>query len=35
MGVDLGDLLQRKRIEIKDLSGRWVALMHLIPSTSS
>ncbi|MRR36871.1 flap endonuclease-1 [bacterium] len=26
MGVDLGDLLERKRIEIKDLSGRWVAV---------
>ena len=26
MGVDLGDLLQRKKIEIKDLSGRWVAI---------
>ena len=26
MGVDLGDLLQRKKIEIKDLSGRWVAV---------
>src|SRR5512136_3334588 len=26
MGVDLGDLLGRKRIEIKDLSGRWVAV---------
>ena len=26
MGVDLGDLLQRKTIEIKDLSGRWVAI---------
>ncbi|MCJ7443630.1 MAG: flap endonuclease-1 [Methanotrichaceae archaeon] len=26
MGVDLGDLLQKKTIEIKDLSGRWVAV---------
>jgi flap endonuclease-1 len=26
MGVDLGDLLERKKIEIKDLSGRWVAV---------
>jgi flap endonuclease-1 len=26
MGVDLGDLLQRKKIEIKDLSGQWVAV---------
>jgi flap endonuclease-1 len=26
MGVDLGDLLQKKKIEIKDLSGRWVAV---------
>lgn len=26
MGVDLGDLLQRKKIDIKDLSGRWVAV---------
>ena len=26
MGVDLGDLLQRKKTEIKDLSGRWVAI---------
>ncbi|MDD2756301.1 MAG: flap endonuclease-1 [Methanothrix sp.] len=26
MGVDLGDLLQRKKIEIKDLSGKWVAI---------
>ncbi|MDD2834908.1 MAG: flap endonuclease-1 [Methanothrix sp.] len=26
MGVDLGDLLQRKNIEIKDISGRWVAI---------
>jgi flap endonuclease-1 len=26
MGVDLGDLLEKKRIEIKDLSGRWVAV---------
>jgi flap endonuclease-1 len=26
MGVDLGDLLHRKKIEIKDLSGRWVAI---------
>jgi flap endonuclease-1 len=26
MGVDLGDLLQKKKIEIKDLSGRWVAI---------
>ncbi len=26
MGVDLGDLLKRKKIEIKDLSGRWVAI---------
>jgi flap endonuclease-1 len=26
MGVDLGDLLQRRRIGIKDLSGRWVAV---------
>ncbi|MDD4653402.1 MAG: flap structure-specific endonuclease, partial [Methanothrix sp.] len=26
MGVDLGDLLQRKKIEIKELSGRWVAV---------
>jgi flap endonuclease-1 len=26
MGVDLGELLKRKKIEIKDLSGRWVAI---------
>jgi flap endonuclease-1 len=26
MGVDLGDLLHRKKIEIKDLSGRWIAI---------
>ena len=26
MGVDLGDLLHRKKIGIKDLSGRWVAI---------
>ncbi|MDD1751474.1 MAG: flap endonuclease-1, partial [Methanotrichaceae archaeon] len=26
MGVDLGDLLQKKKIEIKDLSGKWVAV---------
>ena len=26
MGVDLGDLLRKKKIEIKDLSGRWVAV---------
>ena len=26
MGVDLGDLLKKKKIEIKDLSGRWVAV---------
>jgi flap endonuclease-1 len=26
MGVDLGDLLKKKSIEIKDLSGRWVAV---------
>lgn len=26
MGVDLGDLLQRKEIEIKNLSGKWVAV---------
>ena len=26
MGVDLGDLLQKKKIEIKDLSSRWVAV---------
>ncbi len=26
MGVDLGDLLHRKKIKIKDLSGRWVAI---------
>jgi flap endonuclease-1 len=26
MGVDLGDLLQKKKIEINDLSGRWVAV---------
>ncbi|NMC10799.1 MAG: flap endonuclease-1 [Methanothrix sp.] len=26
MGVDLGDLLQRKKIEIKGLSGKWVAV---------
>lgn len=26
MGVDLGDLLQKKKIEIKDLSGRWIAV---------
>ncbi|HUI40212.1 MAG TPA: flap endonuclease-1 [Methanothrix sp.] len=26
MGVDLGDLLQKTNIEIKDLSGRWVAI---------
>ncbi|OPY52195.1 MAG: Flap endonuclease 1 [Methanosaeta sp. PtaU1.Bin112] len=26
MGVDLGDLLHRTKIEIKDLSGKWVAI---------
>ena len=26
MGVDLGELLERKKIEIRDLSGRWVAV---------
>ena len=26
MGVDLGDLLQKKKVEIKDLSGKWVAV---------
>lgn len=26
MGVDLGDLLQRKNIEIKNLSGKWIAV---------
>lgn len=26
MGVDLGELLDRKKIEIRDLSGRWVAI---------
>ena len=26
MGVDLGDLLERESIEIKDLSGRWIAV---------
>lgn len=26
MGVDLGDLVQKRKIEIKDLSGRWVAI---------
>jgi flap endonuclease-1 len=26
MGVDLGDLLRKKSIEISDLSGRWVAV---------
>ncbi|UEC42120.1 MAG: Flap endonuclease 1 [Methanothrix sp.] len=26
MGVDLGDLLERENIEIKDLSGRWIAV---------
>lgn len=26
MGVDLGELLHRKRIKIMDLSGRWVAI---------
>jgi flap endonuclease-1 len=26
MGVDLGDLLQKKKIEIKDLAGSWVAV---------
>ena len=26
MGVDLGDLLQKKRIEIKNLSGNWIAV---------
>jgi len=26
MGVDLGELLQKKKIEIKDLSGKWVAV---------
>lgn len=26
MGVDLGDLLSKKRIEIKELSGKWVAV---------
>ncbi|RQW80169.1 MAG: flap endonuclease-1 [Methanothrix sp.] len=26
MGVDLGELLARKKIEIKDLSGKWIAV---------
>jgi len=26
MGVDLGELLERKKIQIQDLSGRWVAI---------
>jgi len=26
MGVDLGDLLTKKKIQIEDLSGRWVAV---------
>jgi flap endonuclease-1 len=26
MGVDVGDLLRKKKIKIKDLSGRWVAV---------
>jgi len=26
MGVDLGDLLERERIEIRELSGRWIAV---------
>src|SRR5512137_2135991 len=26
MGVDLGDLLQKKKIEINELSGQWVAV---------
>jgi flap endonuclease-1 len=26
MGVDLGDLLERENIEIKELSGRWIAV---------
>jgi flap endonuclease-1 len=26
MGVDLGDLLEKKKIEIKELSGKWVAV---------
>ncbi|VVB69512.1 Flap endonuclease 1 [uncultured archaeon] len=26
MGVDLGDLLRRRKIEIEDLSGQWVAV---------
>jgi len=26
MGVDLGDLLERESIEIKELSGRWIAV---------
>src|SRR5512136_2485227 len=26
MGVDLGDLLSKKKIEIKELSGKWVAV---------
>ena len=26
MGVDLGDLLAKKKIQIEDLSGRWVAI---------
>ena len=26
MGVDLGELLERKKIEIRDLSGKWVAV---------
>lgn len=26
MGVDLGDLVQKKRIEIKNLTGRWIAV---------
>ena len=26
MGVDLGDLLNRKKVEIKDLSGKWLAI---------
>lgn len=26
MGVDLGDLLERENIEIKELSGHWIAV---------
>jgi len=26
MGVKLGDIFQREKIEIKELSGRWIAI---------